>query len=42
MSNYLPHYPKPHITSLKDLFDSECGIMPTLVEINMTNKHMGL
>ena len=41
MSNYLPHYPS-HITSLKDLFDSEGGIMPTLVEINMTNKHIGL
>ena len=37
MSNYLPDYP-----SLKDLFDLEGGDMPTLVEINMTNKHMRL
>ena len=28
------------ITSLKDQFDSKCGIMPTLMEINMINKNM--
>ena len=33
--------PKPYITSLKDLFDLEGGVMPTLVENNMTNKPMG-
>ena len=40
VSNYLPNYPKPHITNLKDLFDHEVGVMPILVEINMINKHM--
>ena len=42
LSSYLPNVPKPHITSLKDLFDLESGIMPTLVESNMIIKHMGL
>ena len=37
MSNYLP---KPYITSLKDLFDPEGGVLLTLVENNMTNKLM--
>ena len=33
--------PKPYITSLEDLFDLEGGVMPKLVESNMTNKTMG-
>ena len=33
--------PKPYITSLKDLFDPECGVLPTLVNNNMTNKPIG-
>ena len=33
--------PKPYITSLKDLFDLEDGVKPTLVENNMANKPMG-
>ena len=33
--------PKPHITSLEDLFDLEDGNVPKLVENNMTNKPMG-
>ena len=37
MSNYLPNF-----SSLKDLFDLKGGVMPTLMEINMINKHMGL
>ena len=32
---------KQYITSLKDLFDPEGGIRPTLVDNNMTNKTMG-
>ena len=39
MSNYLPNT-KPYITSLKDLFDHEGSVMPTLVENNMINKPM--
>ena len=30
--------PKPHITSLKDLFDLEGGDMPTLVENNLPSE----
>ena len=33
--------PKPYITDLKDLFDLEGSVLPTLVEINITNKPMG-
>ena len=33
--------PKPYITSLEDLFDSEGGDVPKLVENNMTNKPKG-
>ena len=33
--------PKPYITSLEDLFDPEGGVMPKLVDSNMTNKSMG-
>ena len=32
--------PKPYNTSLKDLFDLEGCVLPTLVENNMTNKPM--
>ena len=32
--------PKPYITCLEDLFDSEGGDVPKLVENNMTNKPM--
>ena len=40
MSNQLPNAQAIH-TSLEDLFDPEGGVMPKLVESNMTNKPMG-
>ena len=33
--------PKPYITSLEDLLYPKGGVLPTLVENNMTNKPMG-
>ena len=33
--------PKPYITNLKDLFHPEGGVMPKLVDSNMTSKLMG-
>ena len=33
--------PKLYITSLKDVFDPEGGVLPKLVQSNMTNKPMG-
>ena len=38
--NYL--MPKTYITNLQDLFDLEGGVMPKLVESNMTKKPLGL
>ena len=41
MSTYLLKYPKPHITSLKYLFDPEGCVRPTLMENNITYKPIG-